>query len=246
MQINLKEVKNCFEKSMDKYDENAIVQRFLAETLATETSNIRNNFGKILELGCGTGLLTREIVKKLNFKSFSANDLSEKSKKYLDKIISDYTYFYGNAQKINPNTTFDLIISNAMFQWFSNLDAVLDKYRTLLNKDGLLAFTTFSSDNFKELKTLTGLSLDYKSAEELRKTLNRNFEILKLETYTKTLEFNTPLELLYHMKNTGVNSLDNKNWTFADVKDFCENCSKTFEKPTLTYTPILVIAKNLN
>ena len=30
------------------------------------------------------------------------------------------------------------------------------------------------------------------------------------------------------------------------VKDFCDKYSKTFDKVTLTYTPILVIAQKLN
>ena len=246
MQINPKSIKNHFEKSMEKYDENAVVQKFLAEILTDETAKIQKDFGSILELGCGTGLLTRQIVKNLLFKSYTANDLTEKSKNYIDKILKNYTYIAGNAQKILTNKKFDLIISNAMFQWFKNLENVTANFRNLLNKDGILAFTTFSPENFPEFKTITGLSLDYKSEDELKNILVKNYDILKLETFKKTLEFNTPLELLYHMKNTGVNSLSGKNWTFADVKNFCTEYSKIFAKTTLTYSPILVIARKLN
>lgn len=246
MQINPKIIKSHFEKSMDKYDENAIVQKFLAEILAEETALIRKNYTNILELGCGTGLLTKQLKEKLLFKSYFANDLSEKSKKYLDKILPNYTFISGNAQKISPHTTFDLIISNAMFQWFKNLDEVVLKYKTLLNKNGILAFTTFSDENFLELKTLTGISLEYKSEKELKKILEKNYKILKLQSYKKVIEFNTPLELLYHLKNTGVNSLSGRHWEFSDVKDFCQKYKKTFEKTTLTYTPIILIAQKLN
>lgn len=245
MQVNPKSVKSHFEKAMDKYDDNAVVQKFLAEILAEETSLVRKNYGKILEAGCGTGLLTREIKKKLSFESFTANDLSEKSKKYLDKIFENYNFICGNAARINTTQKFDLIISNAMFQWFSNLDEVLDRYRNILNKDGILAFTTFSPENFPELVKITGISLAYKTSDELSEILEKNYKILKLETFSKTLEFKTPLELLYHLKNTGVNSLGDKKWEFADVKDFCDKYVKTFEKVTLTYTPILVIAQKL-
>ena len=245
MQVNPKSVKSHFEKTMGKYDANAVVQKFLAEILTAETASVRDSYGKILELGCGTGLLTREIKEKIRFDSYTANDLSEKSKKYLDKILPDYDFICGNAARIAPNSTFDLIISNAMFQWFSNLDEVVNRYRNLLNKDGILAFTTFSPDNFPELKKVTGLSLKYKTDEELKEVLEKNYKILKMETFSKTLEFKTPLELLYHLKNTGVNSLGNTGWNFSDVKSFCENYMKTFEKVTLTYAPILVIGRKL-
>ncbi len=246
MQINPKIIKSHFEKSMDKYDENAIVQKFLAEVLADKTASIKKDYDKILELGCGTGLLTKQIKEKLNFKSYTANDLTDKSKKYLNKILKNYTYIAGNAQKIAPNSKFDLIISNAMFQWFKNLDEVTLKYKNLLNKDGILAFTTFSKENFYEFKKITNLSLDYKSEKELKEILEKNYEILKLETYKKTMNFKTPLELLYHMKNTGVNSLSKSRWTLSEVKDFCDKYKENFRKTTLTYTPILVIAKKLD
>lgn len=246
MQINPKIIKSHFEKSMDKYDENAIVQKFLAEILADETAFIKKDYDKILELGCGTGLLTKQIKEKLNFKSYTANDLTDKSKKYLNKILKNYTYITGNAQKITPNSKFDLIISNAMFQWFKNLDEVTLKYKNLLNKDGILAFTTFSKENFYEFKKITNLSLDYKSENELKEILEKNYKILRLQTYKKTMEFKTPLELLYHMKNTGVNSISQSRWTFSEVKNFCEKYKENFEKTTLTYTPILVIAKKLD
>ena len=246
MQINPKEIRNHFEKSMEKYDENAVVQKFLAGILADETAAIQKDFGRVLELGCGTGLLTRNLVEKISYKSYTANDLTQKSKKHLDKILPEYDYICANAQKINPSGGFDLIISNAMFQWFKNLDAVLEKYKRFLNKNGILAFTTFSPENFTELTKLTGLTLDYKSEDELKEIVGKNFKIIKVESMKKVLEFKSPLELLYHMKNTGVNSLGSKNWTFADVKDFCDKYSKTFDKVTLTYTPILVIAQKLN
>ena len=243
MQINPKTIKNHFEKSMEKYDENAIVQNFLAETLTKELSKIQSDFNNILELGCGTGLLTKQLSENVHYKTYTANDLTEKSKKYLTKYLKNFDYICGNAQKIKPSKSFDLIASNAMFQWFTDLEEVLDKYRRFLNKYGILAFTTFSPENFQELKTLTGLTLNYKTEAELEEIIGKNFEIIKIESYKKVLEFNTPLELLYHMKNTGVNSLDNKKWDFSNVKDFCEKYNKTYDKVTLSYTPILVIAR---
>ena len=246
MQLNPKSVKKCFEKSMDKYNENALVQKFMAEDLVKEVSLINKNFKKILELGAGTGLLTCQVKNNLTFSQYTANDLSEKSKKYLDKILPEYNFLCGNAQRINPNSTYDLIISNAMFQWFKNLDEVFAKYRMLLNKDGLLAFTTFSPENFCELKQVAGLSLDYKTEDDLKNILSKNYEILVCKSYKKVLEFNTPLELLYHMKNTGVNSLNSSSWTFAQVKDFCKKYSEVYPQVTLTYAPILVIARKTN
>lgn len=245
MQINPKLIKNQFEKSMDKYDKNAFAQEILAEKLVEHLIKIKKEYNYVLELGAGTGLLTKQCTKHLLFNKYYANDLIDKSKQYITKIIPDCTFIGGNAQKIKPNKNMDLIISNAMFQWFKNLETVSESFKNILNKDGILAFTTFSTKNFYEIKSLTGLSLEYKNINEIQKELSKNFEIIYSEEFTHILKFNNPLELLAHMKNTGVNSLSQEHWTFKDVKEFCDRYKTKYPDITLTYAPIIIIARKI-
>ena len=86
MHINPKFIKQQFEKSMDKYNENAIVQKIVAQKLVKKLVDIETNFENILELGSGTGLLTQEIVGNIKYKNYYANDLTEKSKQYVLKL----------------------------------------------------------------------------------------------------------------------------------------------------------------
>ena len=44
MQINPKLIKNQFEKSMDKYNQNAVVQQITAEKLVAELAKIKKEF----------------------------------------------------------------------------------------------------------------------------------------------------------------------------------------------------------
>lgn len=243
MQLNPKLIKNKFKKSMDKYDENAVVQKLMAEKLAANLPE--KSYGKILELGCGTGILTRNLVSKITYTKYFANDIVEKSKFYIDKIIPDNIFICGNAQKIKLPSKVDLIISNAMFQWFENLDKVLEYYGTLLNSGGTIAFSTFSPENFKEIREITGLALDYKTTDEIRSILEKFFEVIYIETFEYKLNFNNPLEILAHMKNTGVNSLTEKQWGIIEVKNFCDEYKKHYPDLSLTYSPVIAVCKKL-
>ena len=243
MQVNSKIIKKQFEKSFETYDQNAIVQQLMAKKLVSALIETGSNFDTVLELGCGTGILTRELINSITFKTFLANDLVEKSKIYIDKIIPNTKFYLGNAIKIKPSQKLDLVVSNAMFQWFNNLENVSSHCKNILNKDGILAFSTFSAGNYKEIEELSGLSLSYKSFDEIKNIFEKDFEILHSEEFTKTLQFSSPLELLAHMKTTGVNSLTAQHWTFKEVKNFCDNYKEKFPDITLTYSPVIVVCR---
>ncbi len=243
MQINTQLIKNSFEKSMEKYNENAIIQKDLAEKLVNHIADFSFEFDTIFEIGCGTGILTRNIQEKFKFKKYYANDLVEKSKNYINKILPEFVFIHGNAQKITPPGNIDLLVSNAVFQWFYNLDNFINYYKPYLNKNCILGFTTFGKENFAEINDITGLSLNYLSKEQIEDILKPSFEVLYSFEYKDKLNFNSPLEILAHMKNTGVNSLKTKNWSVKDIKAFCENYLNKYNSLTLTYNPIIIIAK---
>lgn len=241
MQINPEIIKKHFQKSIDNYIDNAVVQRIMADRLV---DNIKGKtFDKVLEIGAGAGLLTKRIAGSCKFNSYISNDLVETSEMYVKKYISDARFICGDFREILIPEKFDLIASNAVFQWFENLDEVFFKCSNLLNEYGWLIFSTFAPDNFKEFKDITGLSLKYKTEQELIRLLKSNFEIIKLEKFEYAMNFNTPIDILAHMKNTGVNSLSKTGWSIKDIRNFCDKYMQKFSKNTLTYSPIIVIAK---
>ncbi len=242
MQLDPKTIKKHFQKSIDKYVKNAVVQRIMAEKLAVAIPELA--YENILEIGTGAALLT-EKLSTLNFKTFYANDLVDKSEIYVKKNIPQAKFFGGDFRRIKFGQKFDLIASNAAFQWFEDVEKVFDLCSNYLKKDGILAFSTFSPENFKEFKEISGLSLDYKTEEELSSALSKKFEVISFENFEHKMYFNNPLQILAHMKNTGVNSLSERKWGIKEVKEFCEEYKSKYPDLCLTYSPMIVIAKLL-
>ncbi len=243
MQINPKTVKKQFEKSLTTYNENAVVQNLMAEKLVNELVKFRSNFESVLELGCGAGLLTKKIVENVRFSKYFANDLVENSEKYVKSIVPEAVFYCGNAQRIKPSRKVDLIVSNAMFQWIDNLSKISENCKNSLNPSGILAFTSFSPENYKEIKDLTGLSLEYKTFDAVKEIFEKDFEIIYSEEFRHTMNFSSPLEVLAHMKNTGVNSLNSKHWTVGEVKEFCAEYMEKYPQNPLTYAGMIFICK---
>ena len=183
-----------------------------------------------------------EIGKIKRIHGFSLKSIKDNHNN-IKNIIPNARFYNGNALKITTKQKFDLIISNAMFQWFENLDKVCEKFKPMINKNGIIAFTTFAPDNYKEMADLTGISLKYKSFDEVKTICSKYFKVKYMEEYKQTLKYLTPLELLAHMKNTGVNSITQKHWTIKEVKTFCNKCSRIYDVPKLTYSAIIFIGK---
>ena len=243
MQTDCKTIKKQFEKSMAEYDKNAVIQDFTAEKMLSELLKFSNNFESVLELGVGTGLLTKKASNVLKFEKYFGNDLIEKSENYLKKYIPSADFVCGNALKIKVPYKMDLVISNAMFQWFDNLDKGLSIISEYIAKDGILAFSTFTPENYKEIRDITGLTLNYMSKNEIEEILsNLGYKILYCEEFRKDMKFNSSLEILAHMKKTGVNSLSEKTWTLKKIKGFCDLYSQKYPELSLTYSPIIIIA----
>ena len=241
MYTDLKNIKKQFKKSIDNYDKYAVVQKLMAEKLTKALPE--KYYSDVLELGCGSGLLTKQFVKEISFQRYCANDIVDKSKMYLDKILKNYVFLGGSALRLSVNGKFNLIISNALFQWFGDLEKSIEYFSSYLEKGGTIAFTTFAPDNYKEIKSLTGLGLGYKTVDEIRKILEKNFEILTLENFEYTMRFKNPLEILVHMKNTGVNALTSKPLSVKEVKEFCDKYKEQYPDLPLTYSPIIAVAR---
>jgi len=243
-------VKDKFLSSIETYDSNAVVQKEMAiKLLDFVIEHCGNKFNHVLEIGSGTGLLTQEIVDKVDFRKLITNDLASDYNGIIRSIVSnlniDYKYIEADAETtIDFPENNDLLISNATFQWFNNLNSFLIQSQNLLKPNGVIAFTSFGADNFNEIKSIYNSGLEYMPLEKILENTEKYYETVYTHTYKKQLFFNDPFEVLKHIKNTGVNGLIKNNR--IKLKEFFEIYTRNFTEKqgvSLTYNPIFIILR---
>jgi malonyl-CoA O-methyltransferase len=173
---------------------------------------------KILELGCGTGLYTRMLLETFGGASVFGVDISEAMVRVAKRGIDDprARFAVADAEEIATGS-FDLVTSNAAFQWFLSLPRTLARMASLLPGGGLLTFSFFGPETYAELDAaMRGSALRrgsrggarvaaaaFHSREEISDALSSVFPRWDVVERRYHQEFPTLAELLRSIRYTG-------------------------------------------
>lgn len=144
-------ISDAFGAAADHYEDHAGPQR-LAATLVADLAQRQRPHGveRILEIGCGTGFLTRDIHARWPEAELVATDLSPGM---LERAASDgrvagtFMTMDGEAPSFE-GPWFDLILSSLAFQWFDDLERAIARLVGLLRPGGSLLFSTMGQGSF--------------------------------------------------------------------------------------------------
>jgi len=246
-EINKEKVQKGFVKSITTYRKHAIVQEAIASRLIAEMRwRCPVHHPSVLEIGCGPAVLTEKYFQFFDADSYLANDIVGEYAPVLEALNPKIQFMAGDIEASELPQELDLILSGSTFQWFNNLDAFLKKCHAALSKTGFLAFSSFGPENYREIRSVEGSGLNYLSFGEHQKLLEKYFDIVWCEKEIITRHFTEPIEVLHHMKRTGVNGLPGKVWTKTDLKKFEERYKDLYGTELgvpLSYQPIYFIAK---
>ena len=248
-------IRRRFVRALATYETEARVQAEVAARLLSLLAETLPDFAPrtALEIGCAGGLLTELLVARLPaLTSITANDLApeygvvlaERGRDWRPKLV----FLPGDIEGLPLAGHFDLIISSSTLQWVHDLPGLAAKLARHLRPGGALAVALYGPDNFRELRELTGIGLDYPSLAELEAALSPHFRALICREERHTRHFPDALAVLRHLRATGVNALSadtGEGWTRGRLARFGAEYEARFggmEGVGLTYHPLYCVA----
>ena len=210
--MDKKNIKNNFGRYAHLYDKYSSVQEEIAAELIEKITphGLRN----ILELGCGTGNFTRLLRNKFKPARLKAMDISQEMVAVCRKKLPEkgLEFIIADAEELELNEHFDLVTSNATFQWFLDLEGTLAKYAGYLRKGGVILFSTFGPKTFRELDwVIKSLFKDaavpasfFTPRQKLEEVLRKNFQTFKVLEKIHRESFSCLTDLLRKIKYSGI------------------------------------------
>jgi len=243
--INKEVVRRNFSRSAKVYDRYSTIQDLCGLKLIKEVAD--REFNDILDVGCGTGNYTGLLKRRFPESRIKAIDISKEmvGVSKLKLKSKGIEFITADAEKINFKEGFDLISSNATFQWFSNLAMVLKNYAKFLKNDGFILFSTFGPDTFSELQsslkefsqnTVPLAAANFPDKEILEKILKKSLKKVKVEELTFKETHSSLKELLEKIKYTGARGSSQQSfWTKSKVSTIEKIYLNKFNKIKVTY-----------
>jgi malonyl-CoA O-methyltransferase len=211
------------------YDQHADIQQTVCQQLLAKIVNTSQ--ASVLEVGAGTGQMTRLLAAHLHSKHWLINELSTQQTPILQSILSPVSaqssvrIMSGDAEVMDLGDQHSLIVSANAVQWFDEPVSFIEQSFARLQSGGQLLFNTFTPNNFLQIKALTAQGLDYPTMEEWQLALdNAGFEHITLTIQRFDLPFARPFDVLKHMKLTGVST----NQTQTSVQTENPSTNKPF------------------
>ena len=154
--VDKQAVRRHFGRRAREYDRYAEVQRAMADALLERLAAVEEepeSVRTVLDVGCGTGILTEKLLARYPRARCIAVDLAEEMLAVARERLGSSRVWWvcADIEQWAPDEPVDRIVSNATFQWLTDPAGTLQRLAARLAPGGMLAFATFGPRTFWEL-----------------------------------------------------------------------------------------------
>lgn len=149
-------VRASFDRAAPSYEASAALQKEVGQRMLERLGYIKLQPEAVLDIGCGTGLALRALMKKypgaqvlgMDF-AMGMLEMSRRKGRLWSRPLLACADF--EALPVRSDAI-DLLFSNLTLQWCNSLDAVFSGVFRALRADGLFLFATLGPDTLMELR----------------------------------------------------------------------------------------------
>ncbi|MFC1498458.1 methyltransferase domain-containing protein [Verrucomicrobiota bacterium] len=256
-----KAIPKRFSAAAASYDDHAEIQRVAAEKvlkLAIEYPSIN-----VLEIGCGTGILTEMLANTMPKSFITAIDISGIMIKEAQRQLAgleNIKWTTSDIKNFNTQEPFHLITSNAAIHWITPISNAFEYTHRLLDDKGHLVLSIMLKDTLGELRESRNRVASYKPAlkdlpteEEVFSSLQKTgFNLLKSERKDSKIFYSSASDFLRKIHDQGLTSgavstsgsLLNRTELQRLIDDYDLNHSNSDKKGVFaTYRTLYVVAE---
>ena len=145
-----------FERAANSYDGAAVLQREIAKRMGERLDYIKQQPKRVLDVGCGTGYITKDLLNRYPKAEVIALDLAHS----MARKSKEHGSWFRKPKSICADAEFlplkedsiDFVISSLMLQWCNDLNKVFTGFHHVLASNGLLLFSTFGPETLSEIR----------------------------------------------------------------------------------------------